>query len=100
MGAGKGVPGPSTPYGWRTSLAYANASDELDSAERSSGDDPADRSPYEDAEGVEIVCGASETRGEGCGRPYYLSFVKFHGGEEVDPSRTCRSISLADGVPH
>lgn len=40
---------------------------------------------YEAAEGVEIVCGAAETQGEGCGRPYYLSFVKFEDGEERQP---------------
>ncbi|WP_255195561.1 hypothetical protein [Halorarius litoreus] len=40
---------------------------------------------YEDAEGVEIVCGASETRDEGCGEPYYLSFVQFDAGEERQP---------------
>lgn len=43
---------------------------------------------FEDADGVEIVCGASETRGEGCGRSYYLSFVKFEGGEEVNADVT------------
>jgi hypothetical protein len=36
---------------------------------------------FEEAEGVEIVCGASETEGEGCGEPYYLSFVAFDDGE-------------------
>jgi hypothetical protein len=40
---------------------------------------------FEDADGVELVCGASETCGEGCGRPFYLSFVRFEGGEEVEP---------------
>ena len=30
-------------------------------------------------------CGAAETDGEGCGEPYYLSFVKFEDGEAVDP---------------
>ena len=46
--------------------------------------------PYEnyedgDADGVEIVCGADETDGEGCGEVFYLSFVKFEEGEEIDP---------------
>ena len=40
---------------------------------------------FDDADGVVIVCGAAETDGEGCGEPYYLNFVKFEGGEEVDP---------------
>ena len=40
---------------------------------------------FEEADGVEIVCGAEETDGEGCGEVYYLSFVKFEEGEEVDP---------------
>lgn len=37
-----------------------------------------------EADGVELVCGASETDGEGCGKPYYLSFVRFEDGEEVE----------------
>ena len=41
--------------------------------------------PFESADGVELVCGASETRVEGCGRPFYLSFVRFEDGREVDP---------------
>jgi hypothetical protein len=40
--------------------------------------------PFEDADGVELVCGASETDGEGCGRPFYLSFVRFEEGREVE----------------
>ena len=40
---------------------------------------------YEAADGVVIVCGAAETDGEGCGEPYYLNFVRFEDGEEVDP---------------
>ncbi|WP_458205349.1 hypothetical protein [Haladaptatus sp. NG-SE-30] len=46
---------------------------------------------FEDADGVEIVCGASETDGEGCGELYYLNFVKFEGGEELDPQVPLRS---------
>ncbi len=42
---------------------------------------------FEDADGVEIVCGGPETNGEGCGGVYYLSFVKFEDGEELDPRR-------------
>lgn len=41
--------------------------------------------PGDIADGVELVCGAAETDGEGCGEPYYLSFVKFADGEELDP---------------
>ncbi|WP_435193873.1 hypothetical protein [Natronomonas sp. EA1] len=64
---------PDPLDGWE----YANAYDEL-----------------EESEGVEIVCGASETRGEGCGQPYYLSFVKFHEGEEVDPRLPLSDVSF------
>jgi hypothetical protein len=48
--------------------------------------------PFESADGVELVCGAAETRGEGCGRPFYLSFVRFEEGREVDPG-----VPPADG---
>lgn len=50
---------------------------------------PGDEDPpaFQEADGVELVCGAAETRGDGCGEPYYLSFVKFDAGEELDPPR-------------
>ena len=56
--------------------------DPLDGWEYSRAYDDFDNS---DADGVEIVCGASETDGEGCGRVFYLNFVKFEDGEELDP---------------
>jgi hypothetical protein len=40
---------------------------------------------FEDADGVELVCGASETDGDGCGELYYLNFVRFEEGTELDP---------------
>ncbi|WP_049971913.1 hypothetical protein [Haladaptatus cibarius] len=40
---------------------------------------------FEDADGVQIVCGASETDEDGCGELYYLNFIKFEDGEELDP---------------
>jgi hypothetical protein len=43
---------------------------------------------FEDADGVEMVClgDAEDDPDAGCGRTYYLSFVRFVDGEEVDPS--------------
>jgi hypothetical protein len=56
------------------------------------GDDATDA--YSAAgDGVELVCGASETRGEGCGEPFYLSFVRHEDGREVDPQ-----VALGDAV--
>lgn len=55
---------PDPLDGWE----YANAYDE-----------------FEDADGVELVCGASETDGDGCGELYYLNFVRYEEGEELDP---------------
>ncbi|WP_240334494.1 hypothetical protein [Halorussus sp. MSC15.2] len=49
------------------------------------------------ADGVEIVCGAAETEGEGCGDVYYLSFVKFEDGEEVDPKERSFVPPSVDG---
>jgi len=54
-------------------------------AHEGTGADDAD--PYDGDDGVEIVCGAAETDGEGCGEPYYLSFVRFEEGREVDPEQ-------------
>jgi len=77
-----------TPHpleGWEYVPAYevdpADAHDEDGDAYSAAGD------------GVELVCGASETRGEGCGEPFYLSFVRFDGGEEVDPQ-----VAIGDAV--
>ncbi|GAB3026714.1 hypothetical protein [Natronobiforma cellulositropha] len=50
-------------------------------------DDPA----RESADGLAFVCGDGETRtleGEpaaGCGRPFYLNFVRFEHGVELEP---------------
>jgi len=41
---------------------------------------------FEEADGVRLVCGAAETDGDGCGERYYLNFVKYEAGEEVDPT--------------
>ena len=49
---------------------------------------------FEDAEGVEIVCGASETDGEGCGELFYLSFVNYEEGREVDAQTTPTEVSF------
>ncbi|WP_435318755.1 hypothetical protein [Haloarchaeobius sp. TZWSO28] len=39
---------------------------------------------YEDADGVEFVClGDADPDQDGCGRTFYLNFVKFADGEEV-----------------
>lgn len=43
----------------------------------------------ESADGVRFVCGEDGTLRDddatGCGEPFYLSYVRFENGEEVDP---------------
>lgn len=40
---------------------------------------------YEAADGVEFVClGDADDESEGCGRTFYLSYVKYEDGEPVD----------------
>lgn len=47
----------------------------------------------EDADGIEIVClGNADAERDGCGRVFYLNFVKFEDGREVD-----HGSSLEDG---
>lgn len=43
---------------------------------------------FEEADGVEMVClgDADDDPDAGCGRIYYLSFIRFADGEEIDPS--------------
>lgn len=82
----------------------------------------------EDADGVRFVCGEDdavawyppgrnpqlspqesaqtppETRSDGndhdgCGERFYLSFVRFRDGEEVEPRSPTERVELADGAP-
>lgn len=71
---------PDPLDGWE----YVPAYEAIDATGDDGTADP-DADPYAGWDGVEIVCGASETDGEGCGRPYYLSFVRFEEGVEQDP---------------
>jgi hypothetical protein len=38
---------------------------------------------YEAADGVEFVCLGDADDADGCGRTFYLNFIKFEGGEPV-----------------
>ena len=54
---------------------------------------------YEAADGIRIVCGEGETDGEGCGEPYYLNFVRFEDGREVEPAPESERVELASEGP-
>lgn len=54
---------------------------------------------YDEADGVRIVCGEGETDGEGCGETYYLNFVRFEGGREVEPEPASEWVELARDGP-
>lgn len=47
---------------------------------------------YEEADGIEFVCIGDADERDGCGRTFYLSYVKYDRGVEVDPS-----VPAADG---
>ena len=54
------------------------------------------------ADGVRFVCGEStgvEWEGEGCGEPFYLSFVRFEDGVEVEPAPERDYVTLAGEGP-
>lgn len=74
---------PDPLEGW----AYADAHEAADV-------DADQDDPYADADGVVIVCGATETDGDGCGEPYYLSFVRFENGREVQPTLPAADVSF------
>lgn len=78
---------PDPLEGWTYADAYEATVDE----NADSGED-SDPEAFENADGVAIVCGATETDGEGCGEPYYLSFVKFEEGRELDPKRPLENV--------
>lgn len=52
---------------------------------------------YGEADGIRIVCGA--TTEDGCGVPFYLNFVRFEGGREVEPPRESERVELAPETP-
>lgn len=58
--------------------------------------------PFEDradVHGVRFVCGESagaDWRGDGCGEPFYLNFVRFRDGRELEPEPARESVTLAD----
>jgi hypothetical protein len=74
---------------------------------------------YDDADGVRLVCGEAESvdglRWTGdrmaaddvaapgtqtpCGREFYLSFVRFENGEEVDPEPEPSYVEIASEAP-
>lgn len=56
----------------------------------------------ESADGIRFVCGESPGVGwaeEGCGEPFYLSFVRFSDGVEVEPVPERETVRLAGPGP-
>ena len=56
----------------------------------------------ESADGIRFVCGESpgaEWEGDGCGEPFYLSFVRFEEGVEVEPVPESEYVRLAGVGP-
>jgi hypothetical protein len=70
---------------------------------------------YEGADGVRFVCGKEtsrlafrpppneptadeEPKGTGCGEPFYLSFVRFEAGEEVEAELPEEYVEIGAGI--
>ena len=52
---------------------------------------------YESADGVRFVCGEDGTLREGeagCGEPFYLAFVRFEDGREVEPEPPTERVEI------
>lgn len=50
------------------------------------------------ADGVRFLCGESSGvawSGDGCGEPFYLSFVRYEDGREVEPAPESEYVELA-----
>jgi len=63
--------------------------------------DPTDDYAADAADGIRFVCGESggcSWRDPGCGEPFYLSFVRFEGGEAVEPPPESETVELAGGT--
>lgn len=54
---------------------------------------------YDEADGIRIVCGEGETDGDGCGEPFYVNFVRFEDGQEVQPALESERVQLAPEGP-
>lgn len=54
---------------------------------------------YSSADGIRIICGEGETDGEGCGEPFYLNFVRFEQGHEIDRVPETEHVELAPPGP-
>lgn len=50
----------------------------------------------DDVDGIRFVCG--ELTDEGCGEPFYLSFVRFENGERIEPRPESEFVELGTGV--
>ena len=57
------------------------------------------RGDVEDADGVRFVCGeGAHFEDGGCGEAFYLHFVRFEAGEEIEPPVPGERVTLADPV--
>jgi len=57
---------------------------------------------FEGADGVRFVCGEPSGcafEGEGCGEPFYLNFVRFEDGEEVETVPESERVELGSRGP-
>ena len=59
---------------------------------------------YDSADGIRIVCGEStererETDDDGCGEPFYLNFIRFEDGREIEPKPDAERVELAPDSP-
>lgn len=54
---------------------------------------------YEAADGVRLVCGEDDADVEGCGKTYYLNFVRFEDGQAVDTPTDSETVELAQPGP-
>lgn len=61
--------------------------------------------PFEDeagVDGVAFTCGEDDTLRDGetgCGELFYLSFIRFDNGREIDPRQPSEQVELADESP-
>lgn len=58
--------------------------------------------PYSGVDGIRFVCGRDEAvdwAGEGCGEPFYLSFVRYSDGERVPVRPESEYVRIGTGPP-
>lgn len=58
---------------------------------------PSDNVEADDIDGIRIECGSNATATDGCGEPFYVSYVRFEDGDIVDGPHESEFVEIRTG---